>query len=486
MKKHIIILAITFSVSTANLLAQISDVRSFYIKAFEEYQKKEYTSALTNLQKAEQAAGKTNEYIESLKALCYFETKDIAKCEQSLKAFYSYSCSNASLNNQMSELVIKLQKYQQDQRIKEIKDEIDLAKSEGDVVTSTLVLVQSKIAERNAIIQASIDYKNELEADVNVLSHLEEGRIYVFKPSSRLSDSKIEESYFVFYGDKYMIFTIPVSQVVRELNKNTVSFSTYDAQRYSEYVTNLKVKTNSGKKEYNFHKVPHYSNVFIGGGGDDLLWHGQQYTTFNQNLYYYNYGGYLGVDIEMYTDFKSGYYNPYIEVGRISKTIDYRIVSDSAISNQLVNLNVIDNVNSGKLKISMRANSRKMIFPEKHITYTLMDQNVEGSYTGGNYNYKKAFLYFTPQTSTTHYGFIEFTGGFYSYNLLNDLILTEKRVIIDVNSFNLVYSSFEESYGDGEMKYFIEPSYTLVYDLMIQSLNAYSINRQALKDVYRK
>lgn len=309
-------------------------------------------------------------------------------------------------------------------------------------------------------------YEPEIRREINKIEKLTEGKVYLIT-SSKISGSSSENSYFFYYDDKYIIVSIPNEKVVSDMNKTSISFDSYDAKRFDEYVTTVKVKTRSGKETLSFRKGIHYGNVFLGGKGDDLLWNGRQYVNFDQDVHYYYYTAKLHADIEMKKSFEKNYYMPYFQTGRIEKLVDFNFVVKDSLVDKL-KLNDFENfssTSSDKIKVKLVPKGHaNMLFVTKKIKYEMLDENVMGSYIGGGYSYNKGFLYFTPKTKPSHYAFMQYSGlGYKTSDALSKIKVINDTYTISKTVFESLYESFNEWHGEGAYRYFTSSSYTTPY-----------------------
>lgn len=315
-------------------------------------------------------------------------------------------------------------------------------------------------------------YEPEIRSELSRIDKLVEGRVYLIS-SSKITSSNSEKSYFFCYGDRYVIVTIPDEQVVKRMNKSSLSFDSNDAQSFSDYVTSVRVKSKYGKTNYSFKKSIHYSNVFLGGSGDDLLWHGQQYVNFDQDVHYYYYTTKLHADIEMKEGYEKEYFMPYLQTGRLSRMVDYDFVVKDSLVEKLRDYSFSDfkSTSSDKIKVKITPKGHtSMLFVTKKIKYQLFDEGVTGSYSGGGYKYTKGFLYFTPKSSSSHYAFIQHAGLTYkTSDLLSKLKSVENSIEISKANFDSIFESYNEHHND--YRYFTDSNYTLSYSLIQKIAN---------------
>lgn len=320
-------------------------------------------------------------------------------------------------------------------------------------------------------------YEPGIRSALNKLDKLKEGRVYVIERYA-LTTSSSEKNYFVYYGNKYLIFTIPNEYVVNNFKKSNITFNSYNAQKFNSYVTTVKVKNSYGKQNLTFRKGIHYSNVFLGGNGDELLWHGTQYTNYDENVHYYYYTTLLHADLEMEQTFEKEYFQPYIQAGTLSRLADYNFIVKDSLTSELreSDFRQASLPGSTKVKMSLQSTSfTNMLFVTKKINYQLIDNSVEGSFSGGGYNYTRGFLYYQPKTRTSYYAFVQFPNVSYTTeDVLGKLKRLDEELIIPKSTFDSFYESFGTySSSDSQYRYFSNSAYTLPYDVLkaISDLN---------------
>lgn len=460
-----------FSQVDNNLRAKL-----YFQEAQKLFNQNEFSASLDYLTKAEKVLQATNGRILNLKIKILYNTGKFIEAENALNLFISYygNAVSEELKNETLSYFIRIEKAAKAQRNRE-KERLDLLrKKELARIARLNKIKKEKIEEEKKFKILAKKLEPDIKKRLQQLSQINYGKIYIFKPINNLTTSRNEVSYFVAYNNKYIIFTIPDKYALRRLNKDRLSFSSVNAKRFSSNVTNVKVKTkHDGKKWLSFRKSVQYSNVFLGGNGDEILWNGKQYSSFKKNVYYYFYVQSLSADIKLKKTFDKKYYNPYIETGTIIKTVDYRLISNNEIRSQLKRNGFINkpgsttNPNLPAIKLKS-ARFRKMLFPEKKINYVLQDKKVSGSYIHNRRKYTKPFLYFIPTQKTSHYGTIQYYGGFYSSNLANRLYEINEDKKVNQIRFGMLYDSFNKGYGSGTIRYFTNTSYKLPYEILVQ------------------
>ena len=448
----------------------------YFQEAQKLFNQNEFKASLDYLTKAEKTLQATNGRILNLKIKILYNTGKFIEAENALNLFISYygNAVSEELKNETLGYFIRIEKAAKAQRNRE-KERLNLLrKKELARIARLNKIKKDKIEEEKKFRILAKKLEPEIKKRLKQLSQINYGKIYIFKPVNNLTTSRNEVSYFVAYNNKYIIFTIPDKYALKRLDKDRLSFSSAHAKRFSSNVTNVKVKTrHHGKKWLSFRKSVQYSNVFLGGNGDDILWNGKQYSSFKRNVYYYFYVNSLSADIKLKKTFDKKYYNPYIETGTIIKTVDYRLISNNDLRSKLKRSGFVNkpgsaiNPNLPVIKLKP-AGFRKMLFPEKKINYVLQDRKVSGSYIHNRRKYTKSFLYYIPSQKTNHYGTIQHYGSFYSSNLANRLYEINEDKKINQFRFGMLYDSFNKGYGSGTIRYFTNTNYNLPYETLVK------------------
>ena len=464
--KHFFIIITVIVASALSAIGQANQAKSiaYYYAAEELYESSNYNEALKQLDRSVEAGGATNATIEALRAQCYAGKKDWIKAKETLDICYTFN-PKADILKKLSPIIIIIDdeyenalETERKQKEKIRQNELARQKREHDKK-----LAAQQLENKMKNIAASL--KPKTEKDIHRFLNLEEGRPYLVTYRSSLTSSTNERSVFIFYGEKYIIYTVPSTTITDKLFKDNVSFNGYDANHGDNNVIHMKIKPSYGDKRLtHFKKGIHYSNVFLGGFGDELMWtSGEQRVEFEKTLYYYYYSNTLHCDIELKTSFQEKYYNPYVETGTITKTIDYDLVKNDKLYNKLLDADV-DNkstdINSPEgLVISLVPSSNiKMLYPLKEITYQMKDK-LKGEYISGTSEHKGTFLYFVPKTTSSHYGFIQYNKSYPKANLLSSITGLTTSYIISETKFNSLYKSFNENIGNGESRYFTSSDY---------------------------
>jgi hypothetical protein len=477
-----------------------------YNVAIEKYNNSEYKSSLTHLNNAQNLLGQSNAVIENLKVKCYFELKDFEKAEKSLVSFFKYKAAS-HLVEEMKTYAAQIRKA----KTSVLKDEILLARDKENAiykeVEQSLFLDEIDSLEEETsnkkkalgIVETKLKYvpiaeqlKGEIEKDLSIISKLENGKVYLLEMGSTLTRFTSEKKYIVLYGDKYIIFTIPDVAVLRALNKNTISFDSYDAATLARkesslgWINSEKIKTLNGKKELSFLFIDSDKGLFIGGNGDDLI-ERTFYINYvdNYSFYYFFMGENLWASVEDYLfnseTYKGSYKeftNPLIETGIYKQTLDYNLLFDEGLldiakDNNVVNT-TLSNFNNpiGVSAYLKPIGFRNVIFVKKDIAYQPASkccQNLKLTEEGETFK-RDGFQYFTPASKKSFYSFLQ-VNNYYetkkTLNLARYFRESDEAFYISEAKFNSLYESFSKNYGNGAIRNFTSESYTLPYDVMV-------------------
>jgi hypothetical protein len=462
-----------------SLTLQAQTPKENYVNAEELYYSGDYSSAITKLNAVQSSLGVSNAVVEQLRVKCYFEQEEWVKTEKHLKKFFSYKASK-ELSDEMLDYAQKLQ----DRTFKASQDKIkeEAKKAEQTLLSfETSINTQIKTIERENenIIKAAnhdkelnklaISLKAGIESDLDDFLYIEEGKPYLITSRKNLTSSSSERAVIIFYGNEYIIYTVPSVSITKKLYKDEVNYTSSDAQS-GNVVINQKIDRYGIKQEMSYKKSIHYSNIFLGGWGDELIWtKGEQLVEFDQVLYYYYDNNILQCDVELNTSFSEHIYNPYIETGTISKTIDYDLVKDYSLSEKLEDAGVVNKTsytlsNPEILKITLEPSDNiKMLFPEKRIKYKLADK-IKGKYVNQNIEYKGDFLYFVPITKANHYGYIQYGTSYPKSIFVNSITGLNNNYRMSKSRFSSIYETFSESVGNGTIQYFTSTDYKSVFE----------------------
>lgn len=492
--KHIIFLIVILFINGFAASGQGMDTRTKnqikakYYSAKELYEKKEYNKTIKKIEEIDAMVnGNTLASAQNLKVKAYIGLEEYEQAAKELYILEGLNLSESIIKEISGHSMIIENRIEAERK----RQQAIIEKREREEFERLEQIIKAEKARRAKevkIKEASELLYPEINEDFYLFSKLEEGRPYLVTYRSSLTSNSNESAYFIFYGEKYIIYTIPSESVVVYLNKNNVSFSGSDANRFDDDVIHMKIKNQWGDKTLtHFKKGIHYSNVFLGGFGDELMWtSGTQYQEFDKTLYYYYFYNTLYCDIELKTSFEKNYYNPYIETGTITKTVDYTFVQDDELYAKLKAANVknkasysIDSPNGLEIKL-VPSNNIKMLYPQKLVTYKMLDK-LKGEYITDGTEYKGTFLYFTPKTTSSHYGFIQYGKSFGKADLLTSVTGLSNNYIMSSVRFNSLYKSFNENIGNGKSRYFTNSDYTTPFQVIAKLTQG---RRVSLKDLY--
>jgi|GEM_PF-1557296 len=463
MKTKSNLLLLLFLINTVFLVAQSgSDLaKAYYTRAESEYASNNYSSAIKNLDKAvENLNGSSFAKIEYLYTQCYYKKNNHVEAQKHLKKYFDLKPdNNSTMYVEMINLTLEITEKAEEER------EAELARQKRE--RDKKLAAQKLKSKKNNIAAVMLP---EVKRIFHDFSSLEEGRAYLVTYRKSLTSSKQEKAYFIFYGNKFIIYTIPSISVYEKLNKNTISFDGYKANVGTDYLISAKLKPEYGDKRITyFKKGIHFSNVFLGGFGDELMWtSGTQNNEFDKTLYYYYYFNTMHCDIKLKDKFQKDYYNPYIETGTITKTVDYDFINDAEMEKKLRGAGFKNktskNIDSPNLpKITLKTDDNmKMLYPQKQVTYKFHDKVKNEYYVNGS-EYSGTYLYYRPKTSTSHYGFIQLDISFSDKDLFDAITGLDNSYILSSTYFESIWKTFSEDVGNGTSRYFTSNEYTTPY-----------------------
>jgi len=465
-----------------------NQIKAKYYSAKDLFEKKEYREVIEKVEEIDvMLGGNTLATAQNLKVKAYIGLEEFEQAKKELYILEGLNLSESVIKDISNysltiENGIEAEKKRK-QAIIEKERQDELARQERLRKEE-----EARIKSEKRIKEVSDDLYTQINKDIYTFSKLEEGRPYLVTYRTSLTSSSSESAYFIFYGEKYIIYTIPSESTAGNLNKDNISFSGYNANSFSDGVIHMKIKNSNGDKQLtHFRKGLHYSNIFLGGFGDELMWtSGTQYQEFDKTLYYYYFYNTLYCDVELKTAFEKNYYNPYIETGTITKTVDYTFVQDNELYAKLKAANVInktsysiDSPNSLKIKL-VPSNNIKMLYPQKQVTYKMLDK-LKGEYVSDGIEYKGTFLYFTPKTKSSHYGFIQYGKSYGDADILTSVTGLSNTYIMSSVIFNSLYKSFSENIGNGKSRYFTSSDYNTPVRVIPKLAKG---RRISLKDLY--
>ena len=502
---------------TANItLAQ--SAKEYYLQSETAQKNGEYSDAIVYAEKAKSQLGNTNPKIESLLMMAYFNNGDMVNAKIAYKTLLKVTPYSRQQTPEFIDFVamgkeIDIALTKKEEEYKEEKNnqlaigmrkanEVEKAYNKKFEAKKTALksrnpeerlFEKAKLANNleyltefiNAypsssyskeatkelrFIEIAKEVKPAIEQDLIDLENLVEGKPYLVTSRAKLTSSTKEISILIFYGSQYIIYTIPDNNIAKNLNKDKVSF--YLSERDQDGYVNVKIASTYGSKQkMAFKKSIHYSNVYFGGYGADILWSGNQNSVFDYNLHFYYYFNSLHCDAKIKTSFQKDYYNPYIETGEINKMIDYNVVKDPALLtkikvNEIQNISGVENAIKEGVSLAFKPSGNiKMIYPLKKITYNYVE-TVKGKYAADGKEYKGEFLYFTPGKATNHYGYQQYDVAYPKAKLLTSIADVNTPYKMSRTSFNSIYKAFSDS--KNKSAYFSNSEYVDFYNAIFE------------------
>lgn len=449
-----------------------TQARAYYLSAETSYENKNYEDALSMLEKSVEAGGGTNAYIESLRIKIFHDQKRWMDAKRSLDRVYSMSVDNETLKD-ISPYIINVEKEyeraknEEEARIAKAKAEEEDRKKKEEAQRLAKIdeerFFNEKAKELKPIIENQLDFflKNSLSG-----TPTSKGPVFLINNHLHLTTSQQEKAYLMIGLNRYIIYTVPESSIINNLEKESTIFKSVDANRFSRtLLTFEEIKSNSGKYYHlTFRQSDKFNNVYIGGLGDELIWSGEQYTQFKQTLYYYFVGNTFRADINMYNEsyINEEYYNPYVEVGDLEKTIDFRLVKDEELKTRLIRLGFKDKPSTDRNNLNLLSvetrpsNQINMIFACKEIDY-ILDSTLSGKFLLNNESYKgTAGLYFKPKSFSSHYGYVVFKLNTKRINIFKDISKTDTEILYA--GFDVAQGAFKEN-SSGSVLTFTSPDF---------------------------
>lgn len=456
----------------------------YFQEAQKWFNQNEYDDAMNYIFKAEQTLGGTNGRILNLKIKTLYNQGKFIEAEDALMLFsgaYENSVTE-ELKNDTYSYFVRIDKASS--AIKEKLAEEERIKEEARLKKEALVRAKQK-----QIDDASVKITPQINKTHYTFAKLEEGKPYLVTYRKTLTSSTSEKAYFIFYGSKYIICTVPSMSIFENLDKEKVEYNSYNAGS-DKNVISASVKSDyGGKKDVSFRKSVNYSNIYMGGNGDELLWtKGTQNRQFEKRLHYYYYKNALSVDTTLKEAFQEHYYNPYIETGRITKTVDYDLVKDTKLFNALKNKGVANKKTtnySSPLGLEIKlvpSKSISMLFPSKKVTYYLKDEI--NKYTQNGNKYKGTLLYYGVKTKSNNYARIQYTKSYPKKELLNAVTGLTNTFVLKEDYFNSIYDSFSKDAGNGKTRYFTNSKYDLPYWTISKIATGTKISLESLYGSY--
>lgn len=458
-----------------------NQVKTKFLNAKKQYENKDYDAVLDKIKEIDDLlAGKPLASVQNLKVKAYIGKGKFEKAKKELYILEGLNLSDGIIED-VAVYSPKIESGLEAERKRKEKirqEELAQQKREHDKK-----IAAQQLENRKKNIAASM--LPEVKKVFHLYNSLEEGKPYLVNYRSNLTSNSSERAVFIFYGNEYIIYTIPSTSVADNLHKDNVSFSSYNAGTGSSTIS-AKIKPSYGdKKLVYFKKGIHYSNVYLGGFGDELLWtEGTQYTEFDKTLYYYYFNNTLSCDIDLKTTFDENYHNPYIETGTITKTIDYELVNDSELYSKLKSEGVtnkktsnLDNPNSLEITL-VPSKNMKMLYPMKNMKYILKEKI--SKYNMGGSKYKGTILYFVPKSTTSHYGYLQYGKSYPKKNLFEAITGLSNNFILKESYFNSIYKTFSENIGNGKFRYFTSSDYNTPYRIISKIITGSKVSLESL------
>lgn len=470
MKKLLILITILI-VATQFSFAQELDTRTKnqiktkFFNAKDYYSNQQYSKVLEKIDEIEGLAGsKILPQVQNLKVKALVGKGEYSKAKQQLFILEGLNLSEDILRD-VSQYSPKIEdgllaERKEKERLRAIELEKQQKEQERLKAEEELNLKKRNIA--NAIYPTLVEQLKEY-------NELTEGRPYYSKLRDKLTVSKNEKAYFIFFGSKYIIYTIPSESVFNDLSDKSIRYSSYNASSFDDKVT-AKIPSGSNKYDKDFKKSIFNNKPAIGGFGDDIVWN-KYYSSKDFSIYYYSFYNKLYCDFDIKNSFQEKYFNPYIETGTIVKTVDFDLVVDSALKVQLkyagFKHKASNDINSPKgLEINLVSSGNiKMLYPQKNINYKYISK-VKGSshYPNGGSKYKGEYDYYESGKSSLHIAYTEYYSQKITKNIFSAIGQPTNNYIMGKFSFDLLYDPFKKSKGSGNGSYFTNSGYRLPFD----------------------
>lgn len=391
--KNVLLLFIIFFTTITFAQDKQTQSKELYASALKAYQNNEYKSALSNLQKAIEIGGGTNKYIEVLKVNCFIAQKEWENAKSGADNLFK-SLPNDKVLNTLSlnqeQINTKYKSFlntAKEKKQKEIQAKITILESKKEQAIDN---INSEIAIKNKIIEVEAKAKTGL----NTLENLKEGYLYsIDKP--KISSNPDEKSYFVFYGDEYLIFTIPTKEALTTFaDLNTFDFKPNGKNSRDKrmYFSNKKIQTTWFRKteyeETNGNKVKYIE--YINGKNVAIP---LKYSMHKENSVYYYYkngellaGSHVGFNLSsLFSKFDDNLNNPYIETGKIEKVVNNSFVNNEELKIKIkANHFKETNDKNVSFKLSLKPHLISTIFLSEKIIYKTMPR-LAGIDNGGKH-----------------------------------------------------------------------------------------------------
>lgn len=378
---------------------------------------------------------------------------------------------------------LKAKSYIGAHRYLEAKEELNVLEKRkvSDQISKELPLLTKQI---NQGINESATYEKynvTLKKQLQLLEAMQEGKVYVFKHNKfKVTKYNTEVSYFVYFGNKYLILTLPNKEVITRFDKNTIRFTSQDADfLYKNNKLTImyapKTKTYSGVYSMAFLVLDPDRQEFIGGEGDAMIQFNRSDHYANHTWYYFFVNNALWVASKFGSEYcRTGEVsNPIIETGELKRYIDYRYITDVELINQAKKLGVqhkqTNNLqNANLLSIGIQSSGfQSWIFSRKDISYKVGGDCCNKVNIIENEQHKtwSGFQYMVPSQQQSYYSFVQTQTSFNSENLLDLLYNTSIDMKINSSQFEDLYNNFKTFYGENQLKTFTSTSYNTPYSV---------------------
>lgn len=449
--KYLITLSLFFFTITSFGQSSIE----LYKQAESLYNNDRANQALEKLAVCETSLNSSNAVIEQLRVKCYFELNEYDKAEKALINFFKYRASE-SLVEEMKDYASKIHTVKIENAKKELQKSKKAALTDFNTLSDNLFTSEmSKINKEIKKIKLSLTQKENddlIEQDLQFLESLKEGFYYKFK-GNKITSSSNEVSYIVFYGNKYVIFTIPNKANLPNLNTNNTG-------KYFKPSSNLEDETTAvvryKRVNYFYRKSSFYDNLAL-SSNEHILWSGKQYQSFDYEIYYFLWGNSLIGDFTMPERFNKDIYTPYIECGRLLKIYNFNMVSKKT-RNRLKALGFVNSaISSNKLKVENRQYRNIIsLFAYHKNKYSINGRNT-AKYIKNGATYKREYLICVPLKTDKGYGLNRYANPNSNFNFTESIgdLLTEKKYE-PKESFDILYDViYKVPYGQNRYWLFL-------------------------------
>ena len=473
----ILLLLFTSNIVLAQTDAQKAQIRVHITNANSALQSSNWDQALSNVNKAQDVLGSSAAIFESIRIKAYHGKKEYQKAKEYLLIFFQLNPAD-NLIDEIAPISLEIDNFLEEKR----KKEAEQKRKEEERRRLAAEAERKAEAERQILNKKKAEIakriESEIETTLNKITLIKEGVPYFITYRKALTAASTEKVIMIHYGNRYIAYTIPNLNLAKQLYKDKVSYNS----SMPTGINIAEVKSKQSRGTVRFQGSKKFSNVFFGGFSDDLLWtSGQQNTIFDKTVYYYyettGNGTYpkLWMDVEVPKTFKKTILNPYIETGKIEKTVDYELIQNDSLKNRLQSMgfkntksNDLDNPEIAKVTLKTVDNGITILYPTKMITYQFQEK-VKGVFNSNNQNYSGTFLHFTPQKINTHYGFMRVGISYPDYNLFSGINYTT-----EVSNYEMTATTFDSFYESinnpelevGETRYFTSTNYRSIFEVI--------------------